>query len=143
MERRIRIMDTIDLAYVGRGIHEELIAHVADQEGYFADEGIHVAIHDGTGWDDDRLRSCATIGLGRAVLSRLTDGVEWTVQASTPIGHSSGFSAAATWRPWRTFEGADSRYSSPPVEYPGHSAALQDSDSSNSPSEAMRSLLAE
>ena len=71
-------MHTIDLAYVGRGIHEELIAHVADQEGYFADEGVHVAIHDGTGWADERLRSCATIGLGRAVLSRLTDGVEWT-----------------------------------------------------------------
>jgi ABC-type nitrate/sulfonate/bicarbonate transport system substrate-binding protein len=60
-------METIDLAYVGRGIHEELVAHVA--------------IHDGTGWDDDRLRSCATIGLGRAVLSRLTDGVEWTVHS--------------------------------------------------------------
>ena len=36
-------MHMIDLAYVGRGIHEELIAHVADQEGYFADEGVHVA----------------------------------------------------------------------------------------------------
>lgn len=71
-------MHTIDLAYVGRGIHEELIAHVADQEGYFDDEGVHVAMHDGTGWEEERLRSCATIGLGRAVLSRLTDGVEWT-----------------------------------------------------------------
>ena len=74
-------MYTIDLAYVGRGIHEELIAHVADQQGYFADEGVHVAIHDGTGWEEDRLRSCATIGLGRAVLSRLTDGLEWTVHS--------------------------------------------------------------
>ena len=27
-------MHTIDLAYVGRGIHEELVAYVADQEGY-------------------------------------------------------------------------------------------------------------
>lgn len=71
-------MHTIDLAYVGRGIHEELIAHVADQEGYFDDEGVHVAMHDGTGWEEERLRSCATIGLGRAVLSRLTDGFEWT-----------------------------------------------------------------
>jgi ABC-type nitrate/sulfonate/bicarbonate transport system substrate-binding protein len=71
-------MHTIDLAYVGRGIHEELIAHIADQEGYFGDEGVHVAMHDGTGWEEERLRSCATIGLGRAVLSRLTDGVEWT-----------------------------------------------------------------
>src|SRR5512135_2885321 len=74
-------MHTIDLAYVGRGIHEELIAHVADQEGYFTDEGVHVAIHDGTGWEEERLRSCATIGLGRAVLSRLTDGVEWTAHS--------------------------------------------------------------
>jgi ABC-type nitrate/sulfonate/bicarbonate transport system substrate-binding protein len=74
-------MHTIDLAYVGRGIHEELIAHVADQEGYFADEGIDVAIHDGTGWADERLRACVTIGLGRAVLSRLTDGTLWTAHS--------------------------------------------------------------
>jgi ABC-type nitrate/sulfonate/bicarbonate transport system substrate-binding protein len=72
-------MDTIDLVYVGRGIHEELVAHVADQEGYFEDEGVHVALRDGTRWDTTRLRSCATIGLGRALLSRLTDGFEWTV----------------------------------------------------------------
>jgi ABC-type nitrate/sulfonate/bicarbonate transport system substrate-binding protein len=70
---------TIDLAYVGRGIHEELIAHVADQEGYFGDEGVHVAIHDGTGWNEERLRSYATIGLGRALLSRLTSGTGWTM----------------------------------------------------------------
>jgi hypothetical protein len=38
---------TIDLAYVGRGIHEELVAYVADQEGYYEDEGVHVAIRDG------------------------------------------------------------------------------------------------
>ncbi|OBF28192.1 nitrate ABC transporter substrate-binding protein [Mycobacterium sp. ACS1612] len=72
-------MHTIDLAYVGRGIHEELIAHVADQEGFFADEGIHVAIHDGTGWSEERLRSYVTIGLGRATLSRLTDRTPWRV----------------------------------------------------------------
>jgi ABC-type nitrate/sulfonate/bicarbonate transport system substrate-binding protein len=72
-------MDTIDLAYVGRGIHEELVAYVADQEGYFEDEGVHVAVRDGIGWDTERLRSCATIGLGRTLLSRLTDGIEWTV----------------------------------------------------------------
>jgi ABC-type nitrate/sulfonate/bicarbonate transport system substrate-binding protein len=71
-------MQTIDLAYVGRGIHEELIAQVADQEGYFGEEGVHVAIHDGTGWDERRLRSCATIGLGRGLLARLTDGIRWT-----------------------------------------------------------------
>jgi ABC-type nitrate/sulfonate/bicarbonate transport system substrate-binding protein len=72
-------VQTIDLAYVGRGIHEELVAHVADQEGYFEDEGIHVALRDGTRWDIKRLRFCATIGLGRALLSRLTEGIEWTV----------------------------------------------------------------
>jgi len=74
-------MHTIDLAFVGRGVHEELIAHVADQEGYFGDEGLHVAIHDGTGWDEERLRSYATIGLGRAALSRLTDGTPWTAHS--------------------------------------------------------------
>ncbi|BBZ71984.1 ABC transporter substrate-binding protein [Mycobacterium paraseoulense] len=71
-------MHTIDLAYVGRGIHEELVAYVADQEGYFEDEGVHVAVRDGIGWGSERLRNCATIGLGRALLSRLTEGIEWT-----------------------------------------------------------------
>ncbi len=71
-------METIDLAYVGRGIHEELVAHVADQEGYFEDEGVHVAIRDGIGWPAERLRRGAVIGLGRALLSRLTDGIGWT-----------------------------------------------------------------
>ena len=55
-------MHTIDLAYVGRGIHEELVAYVADQEGYFEDEGVHVAVRDGiqlghqaaARWRDDR-----------------------------------------------------------------------------------------
>jgi len=74
-------MHTIDLTYVGRGIHEELIAHVADQEGYFEDEGVRVALHDGTGWETERLRTGATIGLGRALLSRLTDGIRWTALA--------------------------------------------------------------
>ncbi|WP_231999913.1 ABC transporter substrate-binding protein [Mycobacterium sp. 1245852.3] len=70
-------MHTIDLAYVGRGIHEELIAHVADQEGYYRDEGVHVAIRDGVGWQAQRLRHVAVIGLGRALLSRLNDGIGW------------------------------------------------------------------
>ena len=70
-------MLTIDLAYVGRGIHEELVAYVADQEGYYADEGVHVAIRDGVRWNTERLRRCATIGLGRTLLSRLTDGIGW------------------------------------------------------------------
>jgi ABC-type nitrate/sulfonate/bicarbonate transport system substrate-binding protein len=72
-------MHTIDLTYVGRGIHEELIAYVADQEGYFRDEGVHVAVRDGTRWGIERLRAGATIGLGRALLSRLTDGIRWSV----------------------------------------------------------------
>ncbi len=70
-------MHTIDLAFAGHGIHEELIAYVADQEGYYEDEGVHVAIRDGVGWKTDRLRRGATIGLGRTLLSRLTDGIGW------------------------------------------------------------------
>jgi hypothetical protein len=70
-------MLTIDLAYVGRGIHEELVAQVADQEGYYEDEGVHVAIRDGVRWETPRLRRVATIGLGRALLSRLADGIGW------------------------------------------------------------------
>jgi ABC-type nitrate/sulfonate/bicarbonate transport system substrate-binding protein len=70
-------MHTIDLAYVGRGLHEELVAYIADQEGYYADEDVHVALRDGCSWDDERLRHVATIGLGRALLSRLVDGVPW------------------------------------------------------------------
>ncbi len=72
-------MQTIDLSYVGHGYHEELIAYVADQEGLYEDEGVHVAIRDGVGWDMERVRRGATIGLGRAMLSRLTDGIDWTL----------------------------------------------------------------
>jgi NitT/TauT family transport system substrate-binding protein len=70
---------TIDLTYVERGIHEELVAYVADQQNYYEQEGVHVALRDGCAWDRERLRRTATIGLGRAVLSRLTDGTPWTV----------------------------------------------------------------
>jgi hypothetical protein len=72
-------MQTIDLTYVGRGIHEELIAYVADQEGYFEDEGVHVAIRDGIRWENERLRAGATIGLGRSLLTRMTGGIPWKV----------------------------------------------------------------
>jgi ABC-type nitrate/sulfonate/bicarbonate transport system substrate-binding protein len=72
-------MHTIDLTYVGHGYHEELVAYVADQEGYYEDEGVHVAIRDGVGWETERVRRGATIGLGRALLSRLTDGIGWTM----------------------------------------------------------------
>ena len=44
-------------------------------QGYYTDEGVHVAIRDGVGWETERLRRGATIGLGRALLSRLTDGI--------------------------------------------------------------------
>lgn len=72
-------MHTIDLTYVGQGIHEELVAYVADQENYYEEEGVHVALRDGCRWPDERVRRTATIGLGRAVLARVTDGVPWTV----------------------------------------------------------------
>jgi ABC-type nitrate/sulfonate/bicarbonate transport system substrate-binding protein len=78
-EKSSLLMHTIDLTYVGRGIHEELIAYVADQEGYFEDEGVHVALRDGTRWETERLRAGATIGLGRALLSRMTGGIQWSV----------------------------------------------------------------
>jgi ABC-type nitrate/sulfonate/bicarbonate transport system substrate-binding protein len=81
-------MQTIGLAFVGRGIHEELAAYVADQEGYFEAEGVHVAVRDGVEWDIDRVRHGATIGLGRALLSRLTDGIGWkmlTVNTHRPL----------------------------------------------------------
>ena len=70
-------MDTIDLAYVGRGLHEELVAYIADQEDFYAAEGVRVALHDGCDWGIERLRHVATIGLGRALLSRLSDGIPW------------------------------------------------------------------
>jgi len=70
-------MHTIDLIYLGRGLHEELIAYVADQEAYYAEENVHVAIRDGISWETERLRGCAAIGLGRTLLSRLTDGIDW------------------------------------------------------------------
>jgi hypothetical protein len=84
-------MDTLDLAYVGRGLHEELVAYIADQEDFYADEGVHVALRDGCAWDGERLRRCATIGLGRALLTRLTrltSGVPWvalTVNTHHPL----------------------------------------------------------
>lgn len=70
-------MYTLELTYVGRGLHEELVAYIADQQDFYADEGVHVALRDGCAWDEQRLRRCATIGLGRALLSRLTGGNPW------------------------------------------------------------------
>jgi ABC-type nitrate/sulfonate/bicarbonate transport system substrate-binding protein len=70
-------MHTIDLTYVGRGLHEELVAYIADQEDYYAEEGVHVALRDGCAWGDERVRHGATIGLGRALLTRLTGDIPW------------------------------------------------------------------
>jgi NitT/TauT family transport system substrate-binding protein len=81
-------MRTIDLAYVGRGLHEELVAYIADQEDYYADEGVHVALRDGCDWGEERLRCGATIGLGRTLLSRLSSGIPWvalTVNTDHPL----------------------------------------------------------
>ena len=63
-------MHTIDLTYVGHGLHEELAAYVADQEGYYEDEGVHVVIRDGVGWQTGRARRGATIGLSRYACGR-------------------------------------------------------------------------
>ncbi len=87
-------MLTIDLAYVGRGLHEELAAYIADQEDYYADEGVHVALRDGCTWDEERLRRGATIGLGRALLSRLTDDTPGSRSTSTRTARCSGSSPA-------------------------------------------------
>jgi ABC-type nitrate/sulfonate/bicarbonate transport system substrate-binding protein len=72
---------TMDLIYVGRGIQEELVAYVADQRGYFEAEGVHVAVRNGIGWDTERLRGGAIVGLGKSLMSRLTEGVQWTALA--------------------------------------------------------------
>ncbi|WP_062992915.1 ABC transporter substrate-binding protein [Nocardia anaemiae] len=81
-------MHAIDLAFVGRGLHEELAAYIADQEDFYADENVHVALRDGCAWGEQRLHRGATIGLGRALLSRLTDGTSWvalTVNTQRPL----------------------------------------------------------
>lgn len=81
-------MHTIDLAFVGRGLHEELVAYIADQEDFYAEENVHVALRDGCAWDEQRLRHGATIGLGRALVSRLTRGIPWvalTVNTQRPL----------------------------------------------------------
>jgi NitT/TauT family transport system substrate-binding protein len=70
-------MHTIDLAFVGKGLHEELVAYIADQQDYYVEEGVHVSLRDGCYWSIERLRRVATIGLGRALQSRLTDGIPW------------------------------------------------------------------
>jgi hypothetical protein len=62
-------------------IHEELIAYVANQDGHFEEEGLQVAVRDGIRWKTERLRGGVTIGLGRTLLSRLSDGIQWTMLA--------------------------------------------------------------
>ena len=83
-------MHTIDLTHVGLGIHEEPVAYVADQQDYYEQGGVHVALRDGSAWDIERVRQAATTGLGRAVLSRLTDGIRGRFCASALSGRCSG-----------------------------------------------------
>lgn len=70
---------SIDLAYVGLGIHEQLVANAAEQLGCFADEAVSVTLQDGRGWPIERLRGGAVVGLGRTQVSRLRDGIPWVV----------------------------------------------------------------
>jgi NitT/TauT family transport system substrate-binding protein len=72
-------MAELDFAYVGLGVHEEVVYSVAEGLGYYADEGVEVAIRDGVRWDDERLRRAAVVGLGRTLLIRLLAGTPWTM----------------------------------------------------------------
>ena len=72
-------MSELDFAYVGLGVHEEVVYSVADELGYYADEGVRVSIRDGVRWDDERLRQAAVVGLGRTLLIRLLAGTPWTM----------------------------------------------------------------
>jgi NitT/TauT family transport system substrate-binding protein len=72
-------MRELDFAYVGLGVHEEVVYSVADELGYYADEGVDVTIRDGVRWDDERLRQAAVVGLGRTLLIRLLAGTPWTM----------------------------------------------------------------
>jgi ABC-type nitrate/sulfonate/bicarbonate transport system substrate-binding protein len=72
-------MRELDFAYVGLGVHEEVVYSVASELGYYADEGVRVSIRDGVRWDDDRLRQAAVVGLGRTLLVRLLAGTPWTM----------------------------------------------------------------
>jgi NitT/TauT family transport system substrate-binding protein len=72
-------MPELDFAYVGLGVHEEVVYSVAEELGYYADEGVRVSIQDGVRWDDERLRQAAAVGLGRTLLIRLLAGTPWTM----------------------------------------------------------------
>jgi ABC-type nitrate/sulfonate/bicarbonate transport system substrate-binding protein len=72
-------MRELDFAYVGLGVHEEVVYSVAEQLGYYAAEGVRVTIQDGVRWDDERLRQAAAVGLGRTLLIRLLAGTPWTM----------------------------------------------------------------
>jgi NitT/TauT family transport system substrate-binding protein len=72
-------MPELDFAYVGLGVHEEVVYSVAAELGYYADEGVSVTIRDGVRWDDERLRRAAVVGLGRTLVIRLLAGTPWTM----------------------------------------------------------------
>src|SRR3954465_13569951 len=77
-------MRELDFAYVGLGVHEEVVYSIAAELGYYADEGVRVSIRDGVRWDDDRLRRAAVVGLGRTLLIRLLAGTPWTMLWAKP-----------------------------------------------------------
>ena len=83
-------MRELDFAYVGLGVHEEVVYSVAAELGYYADEGVRVSIRDGVRWDDDRLRQAAVVGLGRTLLIRLLAGPPGPCSASTRSARCSG-----------------------------------------------------
>jgi ABC-type nitrate/sulfonate/bicarbonate transport system substrate-binding protein len=72
-------MPELDFAYVGLGVHEEVVYSVAAELGLYADEGVRVTIRDGVRWDDERLRRAAVVGLGRTLVIRLLAGTPWTM----------------------------------------------------------------
>ncbi len=72
-------MRELEFAFVGLGVHEELVCSVADELGYYEEEGVRILVADGRHWDDERLRSAATVGLGRSLLIRLLAGTPWTM----------------------------------------------------------------
>ena len=72
-------MRELEFAYVGLGVHEELVYSVAEELGYYAEEGVQVKVRDGVRWDDGRLRRAAVVGLGRTLLIRMLAGTPWTM----------------------------------------------------------------
>ena len=62
-------MRELDFAYVGLGVHEEVVYSVAEELGSLRRRGSARSIRDGVRWDDERLRHAAAVGLGRTLLT--------------------------------------------------------------------------